>query len=333
MKTFVALVLAIAAAVAYYHFVYKPKRNRPAGEIAYVLPQELPVVNTTAVIRNVIATLHGGQPVHVTERIGDWARVALAGGEDGWVKQKDLLDAETYKKGQALLDQLNGMQVQAVGRADDAVNLHLDSSMDAPTLGEFSANQPLEVYGRRLVARPSAPGTPPAATIQDVWYLVRGSGRAGWVLGRFVDLDIPQGLANYAQDVNMVAWLVLDTASDGGRQEPQYLAADRIGARDFDFNHIRVFTWWVKRHKYVTAYVESNLEGYFPITVTHIGNVPYFRLRLVDDTGHKFQKVYGLFDTIVRPIGTVDGWTSNAMPQPRARRRSHKTLMRRRAAQ
>ncbi|HLI29630.1 MAG TPA: hypothetical protein VKV79_00860, partial [Terriglobia bacterium] len=112
-----------------------------------------------------------------------------------------------------------------------------------------------------------------------------------------------------------------------------YLAADRIGTRDFDFNHIRVFTWWVKRHKYVTAYVESGLQGYFPITVTHLGSVPYFRLRLVDDTGRKFQKVYGLFDTIVRPIGTVGGWTSNAMPQPRTRRRSRKTLMQRRAAQ
>ncbi|HLI30243.1 MAG TPA: SH3 domain-containing protein [Terriglobia bacterium] len=127
MKTFVALLLAIAAALAYYHFVYESKRNRPTGEIAYVLPQELPVVNTTAVIRNVIATLHGGQPVRVTERIGDWAHVALTGGEEGWVKQKDLLDAETYKKGQALLEQLNDMQVQAVGHANDAVNLHLTS--------------------------------------------------------------------------------------------------------------------------------------------------------------------------------------------------------------
>ncbi len=135
------------------------------------------------------------------------------------------------------------------------------------------------------------------------------------MLGRFVDLDIPPGIAMYAQGVNLVAWLVLDTVNDSGRQVPQYLAADRIATRDFDFNHIRVFTWWVKRHKYVTAYVEGSVNGYFPIRVTSIGGVPYFRLRLVDDDGKQFQKVYGLFDTIVKVIGTVPGWDSDAMPE------------------
>jgi hypothetical protein len=41
---------------------------------------------------------------------------------------------------------------------------------------------------------------------------------------------------------------------------------------------------------------------------------PYFRLRLVDDEGEKYQKVYGLFSTIVHPLGTVKGWESDAMP-------------------
>jgi hypothetical protein len=42
--------------------------------------------------------------------------------------------------------------------------------------------------------------------------------------------------------------------------------------------------------------------------------VPYFRLRLIDDQGEKYQKVYGLFDTITRTVGTVPGWESDAMP-------------------
>jgi len=44
------------------------------------------------------------------------------------------------------------------------------------------------------------------------------------------------------------------------------------------------------------------------------GDKPYFRLRLVDEDGEKYQKVYGLFDTIVRPQGTVKGWESEEMP-------------------
>lgn len=322
--------MVIAIGVACYHFVYKSGRNQHEVELAYVLPQALPVFDTTAVIRTTIATLRSGQPVRVTERIGDWAHIALGDGREGWVKQKDLMNAATYKRGQALFEHLNNMQVQAAGHADDEINLHLYPLRDAPTLAEFSANQLLEVYGRRLVGRPPQPGSPAGAATRDVWYLVRGGGRAGWMLGRFVDLDPPKSLAAYAEGINMVAWLVLDTVSDGSQQVPQYLVADRIGTRDFDFNHIRVFTWWVKRHKYVTAYRESNLDGYFPITITHAGTVPYFRLRLVDKTGHKYQKVYGLFDTIVRPTGTVNGWNSNAMPQARASRRGRRSVTRRR---
>jgi hypothetical protein len=154
----------------------------------------------------------------------------------------------------------------------------------------------------------------PTKPVREAWYLVRTPSRSGWVLGRLVSLDIPEAITTYSQEINLVAWLVLDTVNDGGREVPQYLVADRIGTQDFDFNHIRVFTWWVKRHKYVTAYVESNFNGYFPIRVVHGSANPYFRLRLFYDAGEKYQKVYGLFDTIVRPLGTVKGWESEASP-------------------
>ncbi len=95
---------------------------------------------------------------------------------------------------------------------------------------------------------------------------------------------------------------------------PEYVAAGRMGTQEADFSHIRVFTWWGKNHHYVTAYVESGLNGYFPIRVAAVNGVPYFRLRLMDDQGQKYQKVYGLFDTITRTVGTVPGWDSDAMP-------------------
>ncbi|MGH9397089.1 MAG: hypothetical protein ACRD18_09605 [Terriglobia bacterium] len=327
MKKAVLFLVIVGAGGAYYRYIYVPaKRQRAAVEVAYVVPDKLPVLDTTAVIRRDLATYHSGQAVRVEARIGEWAKLELPGGQSGWVKQKDLIGGAAYDQGQELIKRLEGQQAQAQGHTNEAVNLHLGPSRGTLKLGEFNAGQRVEIYDRRRVARSGESGARGRPSIQDVWYLVSGGGRAGWVLGRFVDLDIPSGLSAYAQGVNMVAWLTLDTVNDGGREVPQYLAADRIGVENFDFNHIRVFTWWVKRHKYVTAYVESGVDGYFPITVTHNGNVPNFRLRLVDDQGGKFQKVYGLYDTIVRPLGTVDGWDSTAMPTPpkrvrRARRR------------
>lgn len=328
MKKTTIILLLLLGGVAYYHFDHARKRREVAAEAAYVLPEQLPVWDTTAVIRRMLVTLHGGEEVHVAARIGKWAKLLLPGGATGWVEQKDLIDTETYERGQNLLKELTRQPPQAAGHTDAAVNLHLDASRDALKLAEFPANQPLEVYNRRLVARTEPGGTPARNPIRDVWYLVRSGKRAGWILGRFVDLDVPPGLESYAQGVNMVAWQVLDTVNDGGRQVPQYVAADRIGVRNPDFNHVRVFTWWIKHHKYVTAYVESGLEGYFPITVTHSGGTPYFRLRLLDDEGHKYQKVYGLFDTITKVIGTVDGWESDAMPAPPPSR--HRGLRRKR---
>jgi hypothetical protein len=55
---------------------------------------------------------------------------------------------------------------------------------------------------------------------------------------------------------------------------------------------------------------------------TKAGEPAHFRLRLVDSKGAKYQKVYDLFDTITRVIGTLDGWASDAMPQrPASKRR------------
>lgn len=327
MKKAILFLVLVALGLAWYYAAYIPKKREAAhAETAYVLPDSLPVVDTTAVIRRVLMTYHSGDPVRVVERVGDWARLALPGGGFGWVKQKDLLEGAEYAKGQQLIRSLASSPVQAEGHASAPVNLHLDPSRDALKLGEISEDARVDVYNRRI-AKTTAPN---GVSSPSVWYLIADGSRAGWVLGQFINLNVPPALAPYAQGVNMVAWMPLNTVPGEGRNVPQYLAADRIGGEDFDFNHIRVFTWWKKHQEYVTAYVESGLDGYFPIVVTHEGGVPYFHLHLIDEDGQKIQKVYGLFDTIVRPIGIVDGWTSNAMPPPapRTKRRNRRTRRR-----
>ncbi|HEV2178553.1 MAG TPA: SH3 domain-containing protein [Terriglobia bacterium] len=327
--------LTAAGAAAYYEFHYVPAHRAP-GEAAYVLPQSLDVVDTTAELRNVVATIKSGDRVRVLARTPNWAQIRVADGRTGWVEGKNLLDAQTYQKGQGLLKKLQNSVPQAAGHTSAVTSLHLDPGRDGTVLGELPQSVKIDVFGRRLIRRHADETGAPKSAVRDAWYLVRTSSQAGWVLGRLVDLDVPPALAPYAAGVNMVAWQVLKTVTDGGKQVPEYLVADRIGAENVDFNHIRVFTWWVKHHKYVTAYVESNLAGYFPIQVVRptAANPAQasaaFRLRLVDSGGHRFQKVYGMFDTIVRPLGTVDGWESQAMPEPAAPARRRGARRRRR---
>jgi hypothetical protein len=290
-----------------------------------VVPETLEVVDTPAEVRMVIATLRSGDEIQVLDRARNWSQVRLADGRTGWVESKDLLDAATHERAERLLKAVADLPTQAAGHTTGVVNLRLEPSRDAPQLAQLPQNQKAEIFGRRVVERPPAPDQPvrqPTEAVREAWYLVRADSRAGWVLGRFVELDIPPALSMYAQETNSVAWVVLDTVEDGGQQVPQYLVADRVGAQELDFSHLRVFTWWVKHHRYATAYVESGLNGYFPIRVVRRDGIPYFRLRLVDDAGRKFQKVYGLFDTITRPVGTVDGWESDAMPAQSVSRRT-----------
>jgi hypothetical protein len=293
--------------------------------VAYVLPSSLEVVDTPADIRLAVESVKAGEQVQVLLRARDWAKVKLPDGRTGWVESKDLVDSQAYEASQKLLKGLESLPVQAEGHAPQSINLRFEPSRDSTSLAQLPNNQKLEVFGRRIVGRPSQPDQPSSPPVKEAWYLVRADRRAGWVLGRFVSLDIPEPLGAYAQGSNIVAWVVLNTVPDEGRQVPQYLAVDRAGNQEADFTHIRVFTWWVKNHRYVTAYAEGGLQGYFPIRAATTGNVPYFRLNLVDEDGNKIQKVYGLFSTITRPLGFVEGWESNAMPtrppSPPARRR------------
>ncbi len=298
---------------AYYYFVHRPGHTLPL-EVGYVLPPSVQVVDTPAEVRIVVGSLKSGDRVDIIKRTRNWAQIQTSGNVAGWVQNSDLLDSRTYASGQRLLRDLLNTPAQAEGHTSGIVNLHLEPSRDAAQLAQLAENLKLQVFGRRWVDRPMPDGQPAAPKVRDVWYLIRADGRAGWVMGRFVALDPPEKLAPYAQGSNLVAWLVLKTVDDEGQPVPEYLTADRMGTQEADFSHIRVFTWWIKNHKYVTAYVEGGLIGYFPIRAAEVNGTPYFRLRLMDEQGQKYQKVYGLFDTITRSVGTVPGWESDEMP-------------------
>ncbi len=307
------VIIAALGSASYYFFVYRPA-HRLAAEAAYILPAAVDLVDTPAEVRIALGSLKSGDRVEVLKRTRNWAQIHTGENLTGWVENADLLDAHTYEGGQTLLRGLLNIPPQANGHTGGAVNLHLEPSRDASQITQLPQDLKVEIYGRKLVERADSAEDSTTDKPRDAWYLVRANARAGWVLGRFVTLDIPEAIAPYAQGTNLVSWIVLKTVDDEGHAVPEYLAADRLGSQDVDYSHIRVFTWWVKDHRYVTAYVESNLKGYFPTRVKVIDGVPYFRLRLMDDQGRKYQRVYGLFDTRTRAVGDVPGWESDAMP-------------------
>jgi hypothetical protein len=163
---------------------------------------------------------------------------------------------------------------------------------------------------------PSEP--PPPKPIMEDWYLVRdSSGRAGWVLLRMVDLDIPLDIAQYAEGQRITGYFVLNTVEETqdnvAKQVPQYLVLlnEPKDGLAWDYNQVRVFTRNRARHRYETAYRERNMEGYLPVKVGHQefekeGNLPTFTIRKMNDSGQIVDTTYKLNGPIVRRVPTPE---------------------------
>ncbi|MGC2332900.1 MAG: hypothetical protein WA581_15715 [Candidatus Acidiferrales bacterium] len=280
-----ALVLVIGFAVYLrFHHAKAPL------ETAYVGSRQVTVWSTTAQVREPVAMMSFGDRVDVLGRFEDQVKVRTMSGVTGWTGQDQLLSAEFWRQAQELESETVTMPIEARGHTRVLTNLHIDPARWAARIRQLDKNVPVDLYERRPVDVPSAPGaivaeagdgSPPAVKKED-WWLVRahvetpssgGLTISGWLLGRFVDLDVPEPLPDYAGAAGMriVSWYELnDVAGESGAKRPQYLVlGTRSGeGQPCDFTLLRVFTWGKQNRRYETAFVESNLCGKLPLMLT-----------------------------------------------------------------
>ncbi len=115
---------------------------------------------------------------------------------------------------------------------------------------------------------------PPKPVPTDDWTLVRTrTGQSGWALTRRLFMAIPDEVAQYAEGHRIVAYFPLGEVIDGDQKKKNWLWATIPSARQpYDFDSFRVFVWNLRRHRYETAYIERNVQGYLPIL---LGDVEY----------------------------------------------------------
>jgi hypothetical protein len=190
------------------------------------------------------------------------------------------------------------------------------SASSAPSTGSADspqANQALLVTGNDPSQQPA--GAPGAAVPQ----------LAGWVLARFVELSLPSTLRDYATSSGMhpVAWFVLNRIQTSQGDRAQYLVAGTMGGegQSCDFSLIRVYTWGGGKSRYETAYVESDLCGYFPITVDKPSgkNDPVFHFTALSDKEPRQQRTYVMHQTSVRRLREGEVLSKPAAVKPKHR--------------
>jgi hypothetical protein len=128
---------------------------------------------------------------------------------------------------------------------------------------------------------------------------------AGWVLARFIEVDLPGPVKDLASsaDLHVVAWFELNRVADGsGGEAPQYLVAGSRGGEGqaCDFTMLRVYTWSVPRKRYETAYVESDLCGRLPVLISSGAKGPEFKFSDLDD--RNLERKYVMVQTAVRRV-------------------------------
>jgi hypothetical protein len=129
------------------------------------------------------------------------------------------------------------------------------------------------------------------------------------VIGRFIELDLPDAVREGAASANLrpLAWFELNRVSDPSGDKPQYLVAAARGpeGQSCDFSTLRVYTWYAKKSRYETAFIENNLCGQMPVRVGKgPKGEPEFRFRVMD--GNQQERVYRLSQTVVRRVREAD---------------------------
>jgi hypothetical protein len=334
MKRKLLIAVPLLALVALVAWMLRP-RHETVGE-AFVSEKTVVLLSGIAQVREQVGTLHYGERVDVVGKRNDYVKVRTNSGTVGWVESRQLMEPALWQRSIKLLDQTRGMLVQARGRTKVSTNLRVQPGRTEPRLYQFGRNVQVEVVGRAKadwvqVTDEKDASNEPQETKREDWFLIRADATrppgeaaaraaestnttqpgdqtapiAGWVVARFVELDLPDAVREGAASANIrpLAWFELNRVSDPSGDKPQYLVAAARGPEGqvCDFTALRVYTWYVKKSRYETAFIENNLCGQLPVRLGKgPKGEPEFRFRVMD--GNKEERAYRLNQTVVRRV-------------------------------
>jgi hypothetical protein len=152
----------------------------------------------------------------------------------------------------------------------------------------------------------------------DDWSLVRNAqGQSGWVITRRLYMAIPDDVAQYAEGHRITSYFSLGDVRDGDQVKHHWLWTTIAGGdHPYDFDSFRVFIWNLRRHRYETAFIQRNIEGYFPVLRLPVKfspaspraapagvEYPGFSVCIGNDDGARVRRSYAFISPIVRFAG------------------------------
>jgi len=299
-----------------------------------------------APVSNRVCEVANGQPLEVLDHAKRFLKVKTDKNQIGWIEERAVIDEQTYD-GFAELSKLHKDDPgAATATLRDDLAMHLLPGRETPRFYLLAGNTKVQLLARasalknpaeKLVVLPppaktAKPGesgktAPPQTTagaappsgagaeapeppvVEDWWLARDANGRVGWLLASRLDVDVPNDIAQYAENQRIVgAWVltkVNDPDSDApDHQVPEYLTVIEPlkSGLPFDFDEVRVFTWSLKHHRYETGFRLHPIQGFLPVHVftqsTPKGSVPAFSFQIAGNSNVKTDSATG----ITRPV-------------------------------
>jgi SH3-like domain-containing protein len=282
-------------------------------EKVYVWTRQMYLRDRVAAVSNRVGEVNNGEPLEVLEHGRRFLRVKTPKNETGWIPDRAVIDEKAYDAFVALADHHKTDPVVATGTLRDDIYLHVSPGRDTDRFYLLAGNAKVQMLERATVAKTAGPSPtaqllpenpasvkgptrvsvertpaaktgandsapsatePPPAVLEDWWLIRDGQGRAGWILGSRVDVDVPDDVAQYAEGQRIVGAYVIakvhdDEATTSDHEVAEYvtaLAPTKAGL-PFDFDQIRVFTWSLKHHRYETAFRVHPIQGFLPVRI------------------------------------------------------------------
>lgn len=287
-------------------------------ESVYVRGRGVTAWNRLAAVREPVVGLRYGERVGVVERQRGYALIQTANGDRGWVDERQLIAVELWRQAEELLKQARKLPAYARGRTKVVSNLRAEPGRATQRVYQLPAGVPVEVVARKLAEWKQESATPHADAagggeeaaksgprLED-WYLIRAKqdevgDLAGWVLGRFIEPELPDPLHQLGAGIRWMGWYDLDRVTDASGEKKQYFGVGQIGpeGQSCDFTLIRAYTWHLGRHRYETAYAESGLCGRLPPVVIQQGNERIIKFQNTSRRGEE-QREYRFRQNVLR---------------------------------
>ncbi len=145
------------------------------------------------------------------------------------------------------------------------------------------------------------------------------------MLARMLMMSIPDEVAQYAEGHRITAYLALGEVKDKEKDQSKHnwlWTTSSGGQHPFEFDSFRVFVWSPKRHHYETAFIERNVQGFYPIEAEPLPgqDEKAFSVVLREKDGNLYKRTYGFSGYHVRMISKTPYHPTPDLPEVRASR-------------